>query len=500
MEIIIALITLAVGLAFGWFLGSLKNKGMISPEEAERKLKEQKLFFDKLRDDQFQNFEKRLYESEKSFENLISEKERSFERILNEKERSSAESLKKLTENFNRERETAEKKNQEALEALERKYLELIETLKDQFKETSGKMSQELKATTEEMLKQRQEEFASSSGEKLNSLLQPLQNSLQAMQEKVNENTNKHTQLGGELSQSLKTLLDHTEAAQASADKLTNILKGNTRFQGTWGEKILQEILESLNFKEGIHFESQQTITDNKGKAVVSEEGKRLRPDIILHLDRNKDVIIDSKVSLTAFFNYQEAESENQKEEALKNHIISIEKHVDELAKKDYSGYVQPGRIKMGYVIMFVPNTSALHLATTRKPTLWREAMERNVYIADEQTLFAALKIVNLTWQQIAQADNHRQVYDLAEEMLKRVATFMKHFTEIGNSIEKANRSYGEALKKLEERGQSIPKTCRSLMALGAKAPQVPKGVDKELLGFNPEIPGEGPVFYEFPE
>lgn len=500
MEIVIALITLAVGLIIGWFFGNLNNKGRISPEEVDRQLEAQRSNLEKLRDEQAQNFEKRLSEREKSFEDLISEKEKSFERILNEKENSFSESISKQAENFNRERENLEKKNRDTLEALEKKYIELIATLKEQFRETSGRMSQELKATTEEMLKQRQEEFATSSGEKLNSLLQPLENSLKAMQEKVAENTSQHSALGGKLTESIKNLLDHTEAAQASADKLSSMLKGNNRYQGTWGELILQEILESLNFKEGIHFDTQQTLKDDKGNAIFTEEGKRLRPDIVLHIDRDKDVIIDAKASLSAFFQYQESDNDYERETALKNHITSLEKHVDELSKKDYSKYVNPGRIKMGYVIMFVPNTSALHLATSKKPTLWREAMEKNVYIADEQTLFAALKIVSLTWQQIAQADNHKKVYALAEEMLKRVGAFMKYYTEIGNSLEKASKNYSEGLKKLEDRGQSIPKTCRSLIELGAKAPQVPKGVDKELLGISPDFNMEKEDSYEITE
>lgn len=518
MDIIIALIALALGLAFGFLVGkalgrksgdnSSRNNLLMEEREAEfqrilneqklsaeKDLQQQKFFSERELQQQKANFENLLNEKETATKNLLNEKENLFNSLLQNKEKSFSDLLKKEEEAHSREKQTLINDHKAALEALEKKYSEWIETLKQQFAETSGRLSQQLKVSTEEMLKQRQEEFASSSKEKLDLILIPLENSLKAMQEKVAENTNKHNQLGGELSQSIKILLNHTESAQASADKLADILKGNNRYQGTWGEQILQEILESLNFKEGIHFETQLTMTDDKGAPVLSDEGKKLRPDIVLHLDRKKDVIIDSKVSLSAYFDYREAQNEAQKEDALKNHIRSIEKHVDELAKKDYAKYVKAGRIRMGYVIMFVPNTSALHLATSNKPTLWREAMDKNVYIADEQTLFAALKIISMTWQQIQQAENHRQLYDLAEEMLKRVATFMKHFTEIGNSLEKATKSYNEGLKKLEERGQSIPRTCRNILKLGAKAPDVPKGVDKELVGIPPAFTPDSATF-----
>lgn len=441
MEIVIAICAIILGLIVGFVAGknfAPKN----DPENGQLKLEIGQL------------------------KTLLTEKEANFEKV-------SAAQRASYEENMRIEREA----NARLIEEMEKSRQEALKALNDRFAESSKALSEQLKVTTEEMLKQRQAEFSESSGEKISQILEPLKISLKAMQEKVNENTAQHLELGGRLSHGIKSLLDQTESARASADKLASLLKGNSKHQGEWGERILKEILESLNLKEGIHFDVQQTLSDETGHALRNEEGKMGRPDVILHLDENKDVIIDSKVSLSAYLDYQDADNEEDRQEALRKHITSLERHVAELVKKDYSGYVSKPRVRLGYVIMFVPNTSALLLATKEKPTLWRDAMEKNVYIADEQTLYAALKIVSLTWQQITQNASHAKVFELAEEMIQRVGQFMKSFNEIGDNLSKATKSFEDGKKKLQEGGQSIPKTCSKLIELGARTSKLPKGI-----------------------
>ena len=194
-----------------------------------------------------------------------------------------------------------------------------------------------------------------------------------------------------------------------------------------------------------------------------------MRPDVILHLDLNRDVIIDAKVSMTAFMDYVNAKNEDDREHYLKAHVDSINKHVKELSTKNYSSYIKAPKVKMDYVIMFVPHTGALWTALNAQPDLWRKAMEKNVYIADEQSLFAALKIVNLTWRQIVQAQNHEKVFELANEMLDRVGQFMGRYKAIGKALQTATTAYNDAEKKLLPSGQSILQTCNKLTKLGAK-------------------------------
>lgn len=366
----------------------------------------------------------------------------------------------------------------------EEHHRDALSAMEGRFDETIAKMREQIQNLTGQLLKERQSEFESSSRDSIGRITAPLMESIKQMQEAVDKNTLRHSELGGTLSANISTLLEQSEAARRSADRLTDALRNNGRVQGEWGETILTELLESNGLKRGIHFDVQESLRDDSGNTIRNEEGKSMRPDVILHLDRERDVVIDSKVSLSSFLDYVNASDEADRKRYLAEHLASLRKHVKELADKDYSWYTSGSKQRMGYVIMFVPSTAALYAATNESPDLWRKAMEQNVYIADEQTLYAALKIVSLTWRQIAQADNHRQVYDLANEMLKRVGMFMEKYLTIGKSLENARKAFDDGMAKLDSGGQSIPGTCNKLIKLGAK-PQPRKNVPDRLLGID---------------
>ena len=337
------------------------------------------------------------------------------------------------------------------------------------FDETIAKVTAQLKTATDEMLKQRQKEFAESSHTNLGQIVNPLRETIDNMKKAMNESTLKQTSMSSEMKANIENMMRQSEAAKKSADELARVFKHGSKVQGDWGETVLDELLESQGLTKGVHYDIQSVIRDADGYVVKSNEGSIMRPDVILHLDQRREVIIDSKVSLTAFMDYVNAEEEDKRQQYLKAHIDSIQKHVKELSAKDYSSYVQPPKVKMDYVIMFVPHTGALWTALHSQPDLWRKAMEKNVFIADEQTLFAALRIINLTWTQIAQAQNHERVYALANELLDRVGQFMKKYQAIGKALENATKAYEDGEKKLLPGGQSILQTCGKLEKLGAK-------------------------------
>ena len=214
---------------------------------------------------------------------------------------------------------------------------------------------------------------------------------------------------------------------------------------------------------------------------IKGDDNESLRPDVILHLDQQREVVIDSKVSLSAFIDYVGEEDPIRREQLLKAHVESINRHVKELARKNYSRYIQPPKVKMDYVIMFVPHSGALWTALNAQPDLWRRAMEQNVFIADEQSLYAALRIVDLTWTQIKQAQNHEKVYALANEMLNRVGQFWKNYEDMGKALENASKAWEKGRSKITEGGQSINTTATKLITLGAKQndknplPQLPE-------------------------
>ena len=377
-----------------------------------------------------------MQEKEKAYQNALEEKNRSFQSALDEKERVHQEALR---------------------------------TQQHQFNETMEKVSAQMKVATDEMLKQRQKEFADASNQNLGQIVNPLRETIDQMKQVMAENTEKQTQMGGEMKANIENMMRQSEAAMKSADELNRTFRLGNRVQGDWGETILDELLESQGLKRGIHYDTQPYIRDAAGNIIHTESGSTMRPDVILHLNQRREVIIDSKVSLTAFMDYANASTEEERKRLLKAHIDSLKSHVRELSTKDYSAYIKPPKARMDYVIMFVPHSAALWTALNAQPDLWRNAMTQNVFIADEQTLFAALRIINLTWTQIAQAQNHEKVYALANEMLERVGQFMKKYDAIGQALKRATQAYEEGGNKLAPTGQSILTTCAKLQKLGAK-------------------------------
>lgn len=346
---------------------------------------------------------------------------------------------------------------------------DMLDAQQAKFDETIAKVTAQMKSATEDILKRRQEEFATSSNTSIGQIVNPLKETIDRMKEAMQENTIRQTSISSEIKTQAENMMRQSAAAKESADELTRVFRHAGRVQGNWGEIVLNELLESQGLTENVHYELQSSIRDASGDVVRNDNDHGMRPDVILHLDQKREVIIDSKVSLTAFMDYVNAEDENDRQKFLRAHVESIQKHVKELAAKDYSSYVKPPKVKMDYVIMFVPNTGALWAALGAQPDLWRNAMEKDVYIADEQTLFAALRIINMTWTQIAQAQNHEKVYALANELMDRVGQFMDRYKAIGKALENAGKAYEAADKKLQPTGQSIIQTCAKLQKLGAK-------------------------------
>lgn len=363
----------------------------------------------------------------------------------------------------------AEAQQQKALAEKDAAWNDIMKGQEQRFNETMTRMSEQMKNATADMLKDRQKEFADSSNQQLGQIVNPLRETIDKMKQTMADTTLKQTEMSSVLKDNIERSMQQAMAAKKSAEELANALKHGSKVQGDWGEAVLDELLTSQGLVRGIHYDTQAVIRDAQGNTVHTDDGATLRPDVILHLDQRREVIIDSKVSLTAFLDYANADNEADRQRFLKTHIDSLQKHVKELSTKDYSAYVQPPKVRMDYVIMFVPHTGALWTALNAQPDLWRKAMEQNVFIADEQTLFAALRIISLTWTQIRQAENHEQVYRLANEMLDRVGQFMKKYTAIGKALKTATTAYDDAERKLQPSGQSILQTCAKLQKLGAK-------------------------------
>lgn len=364
----------------------------------------------------------------------------------------------------------AEKRHlQDSLKEKEDSHQKAISLLQDKFDLAIKALNEQIGNETTRMLKSRQEELCKNNRDSLGQIVDPLKEQLKTLQKQIQDNEKTQSERNGELREHLKNLMTESENTRKSADELSNALKHGTKVQGDWGETILTELLSSQGLKEGVHFDTQAAICDACGRSVKTDTGSTLRPDLILHLDETKEVIIDSKVSLTAYIDYVNATDETGRASYLKQHVDSIKKHVKELAAKDYSSYIVPPKQSAGYVIMFVPNTGALWTALNTDKTLWREAAEQNVYIADEQSLYGALRLIKLSWVNIAQTQNQRKVFELADEMLNRVRLFRDTYAKVGTALDSARKEYDNAQKKLDEGGQSIITTANKIQKLSEK-------------------------------
>lgn len=331
-------------------------------------------------------------------------------------------------------------------------------------------LKQQMQNATQEMLRQRSEELSESNQTQMDALLQPLKISISEMKQTMENSRDVHNRNTASLEKAIEAIMKQASDIGKEADKLAHALRNENKIQGNWGELILDDLLCGQGLKEGIHYEKQVTIRDKNGNALKHEEsGRRMIPDTILHYPDGKDAIIDSKVSLTAFVDYQNAENEEERKNCLKRHIQSVKQHISELAKKDYSAYIRPPRQSLNYVIMFVPNESALQLALQNEPALWHEAFEKGVFLTSEQNLMAALRMIQIAWTQVQQAQNQEVIFDTARMLLDRIADFIKLFDEMGTKLQDAQNFYVKSANKLRDGRLSVIGGANKLIKLGAK-------------------------------
>lgn len=374
----------------------------------------------------------------------------------------------KVAENANiqSQRDTAQKEVLILKEQMQQNKEEQAKALQQQL----AMAKEQLQNATQEILKQREETLSKTNVEQIGHVVTPLKEQLEAIQKQVAESIKTTTDNKASLKQAIEDLMKQTKTISDDANNLTRALRNESKIQGNWGEMILEKLLENSGLEKDVHYELQVTLRDASGKAVTHDEtGQRLISDAIVHYPDGKDCIIDSKVSLNDYVDYCNAEDEDEKAKYLAKHIASVKKHVQELSSKDYSSYIKPPRTSLNYVIMFVPNDSAMQLALQNDKTLWRDAYDKGVCITSEQNLLILLRMIKLAWTQMQQARNQQEVFDQARKLLDRVADFVERFDKVGEQINKANETFNSAKNKLYEGQQSIVKAAKDMEKLGAK-------------------------------
>ena len=362
--------------------------------------------------------------------------------------RQEIETLKEVHKN---EKENADKMAKQAQENYEQALKQMKETV-----------VASMTAETEKLLKAREKELTEGNQDKMDGIIKPLKESIAAMEKAMRENADSHLKSTTELSQQLKSAVkemqEKTSDVGKKADTLSEALTGKPKVQGCFGENFLDAILAGEGLQEGIHY-TREAANDDLS-----------RPDFVFHFKdgyEQKDLVVDSKVSLTAFVEYMNAEGPELKKEALDRHIKSVRKHIEELAKKEYAK--KRAKSFADYVLMLMPRDMAFRVALEGEPMLWQEAYQKNVLIATEQTIMPFLKIIQLTWNKYQQDTNIQKITEAAQNMIDRVGAFYDLYIDLGKKLKSVNSAYNSGISKLKPEGQSITTSAKQVIAIGAK-------------------------------
>ena len=345
-----------------------------------------------------------------------------------------------------------------------------LELVRQQMDEELKRNEDRFKNMAQQLMESSAQKLKAQNAEAMTGITQPLREAIDKMQKAISENQKESAAHSASFREQIQQMMQQTQQLGERAESLTNVLRRDNKVSGNMGEIILGDLLASQGLTEGIHYEVQARLRDELGRPLKNDEtGREMQPDVILHYPQGQDAIVDSKVSLVAYEKYVNAQTPEEKERYLQEHIRSVRSHVNELARKDYSKYIKNGRETVDFVIMFVPFESSLQLALANDPTLWREAFEKKVFVTGEQNLLGILHMIHIAWVQNQQAENQEKVFGLAEQLLDRLGDFVKRYNDLGEKLHKTVEAYDSANNKLITGRQSVAQKGRELVDLGAK-------------------------------
>ena len=351
----------------------------------------------------------------------------------------------------------------------ERMLGELREMNAKQVEAQMSMIREQMQATSESVLKARQAELGERNVEQLSKIVDPINLSLKLMREALDNTKKEHSDSMTRLDATIEANMRNSKELGETADRLTRALLGRVKVQGNFGELKLRQLLDDLGLEENAQYTTQQGLTDRAGRTLRSEDDKRLIPDFILHFPNKRDVIVDSKVSLVAYEKYVNAESEVEREIALKQHIDSVRDHVRSLASKDYSRYLDSEYTKLNFVFMYMFNEGALNLALLNDNTLWRDAYDMGVLIMGPQTMYMNLRVLELMWTQSRQLHYQEKIVKEAETMIKRVQLFAERFDSVEHSFQDTLKCFDSLKILIADKGTSIITSARQIVSYGVK-------------------------------
>ena len=339
-----------------------------------------------------------------------------------------------------------------------------------------GKLAEELRdsfrAVANDIMRERTEDLDKRTKETLS----PLREDLKRFGEQVDKTYQEEARERFNLKDSIEKLILRSQEISQETTSLTRALRGDSKVQGDWGELVLERILDQSGLIRGEHYFVQETLRDESGAVITTGDSRGgLRPDVIVRYPNRGAIVIDSKVSLTAYARYVAAETEAERDQALKEHLLSLRKHINELSGKRYEEYTEGSP---NFVMLFIPNEPAYTIALAHDPTLWEEAYRKNVVLINGTNLIAALRMAQDMWQRDSQQRNVLQIVDEAGKLYDKFATFSETFLKIESKLEDAQKAFGEAKGQLRDGRGDILGRFDKLKALGAKTKKaLPGGI-----------------------
>ncbi|NVK26586.1 MAG: DNA recombination protein RmuC [Flavobacteriia bacterium] len=315
----------------------------------------------------------------------------------------------------------------------------------------------QFKLTASEILQKNTESFQNNSKEQMSTILSPLQEKLQNFEKKVQDTYEKGLKERSELSSEIKKLVEQNQSLQEEANNLTRALKGDVKKQGNWGEIVLKRLLEASGLTEGREFETQESHS--------TPDGRRLQPDVVVHLPDEKYVIIDSKVSLVAYEKFVAAEDDESRNKAIKEHLVSVYAHLDGLSKKEYQKL--HGEQSPDYVLLFIPIEGAFNAALQNDNALYEKALEKNIVIVSATTLLATLRTVASIWRQEKRNRNIEEIAEEGAKLYDKLVGFVTDLEKLGNQMETARKTYDSAFNKLSSGRGNLVSKAENMRKLG---------------------------------